>query len=181
MKQLTFFDDTPEASPAANNPERDKAVELAKVAAWKFAQAHSSRFFDVDDYKSEAVAFVLQYLQEPDFALRYVSRRVFCHLSHKLEAVDFNIRRARDGRPQIAETPVEKPDEAFAASVQELPLEIAIEVGALIATYSPPVAAAITDVLNGFTKKDAAARNKLTVKAFWRYFSDFKEKAKNLL
>lgn len=180
MKQLTFFDDTPEASPV-NNPERDKAVELAKVAAWKFAQAHSSRFFDVEDYKSEAVAFVLQYLQEPDFALRYVSRRVFCHLSHKLEAVDFNIRRARDGRPQIAETPVEKPDEAFAASVQELPLEIAIEVGALIATYSPPVAAAITDVLNGFTKKDAAARNKLTVKAFWRYFSDFKEKAKNLL
>lgn len=169
MPQLTFFD-----------VERNKAIEIARNVATRFAASHSSRLIDASDFESEAVVFALEYYKDPDFKIERVAPRVRFHLNHRLDAIDRNVRRSREGR-RPAETNVESPDETFAARVKDLPIEIAIEVGALINTYSPPVSAAITDVLNGYSPREATKRNKLSKDSFWGFFTDFQEKVKFLL
>lgn len=176
MQQLTFWD-------VQKNDElrRDSALKIAMNAARKFAKTHYTSILSVADYESEAAAATLEYLQQADFNIKYVARRVKFHLLHTLEKVDRNIQRARQNRATLVDVGSQETAEAFAEAPPEIPLAVAVEIGEILATFPPPVAAAIADIMNGKNKDDSARRNRISNQTLYKYLDVFKKKLENVL
>lgn len=176
MQQLTFWD-------VQKNDElrRDSALRIAMNTARKFAKSHYTSILSVADYESEAAAATLEYLQQADFNIKLVAQRVKFHLLHTLEKVDRNIQRARQNRATLVDVGSQKTAEAFAEAPAEIPLAVAVEIGEILTTFPPPVAAAIADIMNGKNKDDSARRNKISNQTLYKYLDVFKKKLENVL
>lgn len=167
--QLTFFD-----------LERQEVLLLAQATARRFASTHVCDVWTQEDFESEASRIALEFYQSPKYQKSHVSRCVKYELSHALEAADKRARRIRDGKTTLIK--VDNPGiEQSVADVRGLSLDVAIDVGNILLSFTPPIASAITDVINGFSIKEAIERNAIQYKAFHRAFKSFKKKIKSVV
>lgn len=168
-EQLTFFD-----------LEKQEVLLLAQATARRFASTHMCDVWTIDDFESEAARIALEFYQSPKYQKAHVSRCVYCGLSHALESADKRARRIRDGKTTLIK--VDNPGiEQSVADMRGLSLDVAIDVGNILLGFTPPLAAAITDVINGYTIKEAIERNTIQYKAFLRAFKSFKKKIKTVV
>lgn len=168
-KQLTFFD-----------LEKQEVLLLAQATARRFASNHVCDVWTLEDFESEAARIALEFYQSPKYQKAHVSRCVHCGLSHALEAADKRARRIRDGKTTLIK--IDNPGiEQSVADMRGLSLDVAIDVGNILLGFAPPIATAITDVINGFTIKEAIERNAIRYKVFLRAFKSFKKKIKSVV
>ena len=167
---MTFFD-----------LEKQEALALARTAAAYFAARHYCEIWDASDVEAEASAIALEFYNSPKYKKRFVFQRVLFSLSHALEKAEKNVRRNRDGHAPLVKVDDQEVLYSNAVAPTSIPLDLALDIGQILLDYTPPIAAAITDVLNGYTITDALKRNNLKYRAFAPAFASFKNRVKGVL
>jgi len=167
--QITIFD-----------YERAVVLDVAnRVAQW-FNRRYQFDFWTSTDVESEAQLIALEYYQKDDYSVSRLRSTIRFELFHHAESIDKDLQRKRRGVPTLQEVaPQFKKDAAFA--IEDLPLPVVMEIGEIIATFTPPVAAALTDIINGYTHKEAAKRNNISASALSRKFAEFRQKMENVI